>query len=106
MSTSQILSSSNGKQRDIVGENTIQEYDTRMRKGYWMKHKKGPSVNLIDDGSFLVDRQLEDQRFLMDKNRNPQLNIPTNADKTRSQLILRRKVIKINHDPTTAIISS
>lgn len=27
--------------RDCIGENTIQEYDAPMRKGHWMKHKKG-----------------------------------------------------------------
>lgn len=97
MSSTQLGRSSTGKQRDLVGEHKIQEYGATMRKGYWMQHKKGPSVNLVDDGSFLVDRQLEDQRILMEKNKNPQLSVPTNADKTRSQLILRKKVNEIKN---------
>jgi hypothetical protein len=28
----------------------------------------------------------------MTKNNNPQLDVPTNADKTRSQMIMRKKV--------------
>ena len=81
-----------GQHRDVINENTIQEYDVQKRKSHWMKNRKGPSINLIDDGSFLVDRQLEDQRILMNKNKNPQLEVPTNADKTRSQSCLRKKV--------------
>jgi hypothetical protein len=86
-----IGSSHSSSHRNFVGENTVEEYDTPMRKGHWAKNKKGPSVNLVDDGSFLIDRQLADQRLLMQKNRNPQLDIPTNADKTRSQLIIQKK---------------
>ena len=97
MSSTQLSRSSTGTHRDLVGEHKIQEYEATMRKGYWMQNKKGPSVNLVDDGSFLVDRQLEDQRFLMKKNKNPQLSVPTNADKTRSQLILRKKVNEIKN---------
>lgn len=91
MATNQMSNGLTGY-RDVVNENTIQEYDEPKRKGHWMKHRKGPSVNLVDDGSFLVDRQLEDQRYLMNKNNNPQLDVPTNADKTRSQIIIRKQV--------------
>ena len=92
MTAMQISLSSSGQHRDVIGQNTIQEYSVQKRKGHWMQHRKGPSINLIDDGQFTVDRQLEDQAFLMNKNRNPQLEVPTNADKTRSQSCARKKV--------------
>ena len=88
----QISCSPSGRYRVIVGSNTIQEYDSPKRSVEAMRRKIGPSVNLVHDGSFLVDRQLEDQRCLMTKNNNPQLDVPTNADKTRSQMIMRKKV--------------
>ena len=41
----------------------------------------------IHDTPFATDRQLEDQRLLMIKNRNPQYLVPTKVDKVRSQVI-------------------
>lgn len=57
-----------------------------------MRHKKIPTINFKDDEPFLIDRQLEDMKCAMQKNKNPQLDIPTNAEKTRSQLLIQKKV--------------
>jgi hypothetical protein len=92
MQSKPIRQSPSGHYRVIIGSNTIQEYDSPKRTVEAMRRKIGPSVNLNNDGSFLVDRQLEDQRCLMTKNNNPQLDVPTKADKTRSQMIMRKKV--------------
>jgi hypothetical protein len=92
MQSKPICHSPSGHHRVIIGSNTIQDYDSPKRTVEAMRRKIGPSVNLNNDGSFLIDRQLEDQRCLMTKNNNPQLDVPTNADKTRSQMIMRKKV--------------
>lgn len=57
-----------------------------MTKHYWISHKK-VSVDLVEDAPFALERQLDDQRFSILKNRNPQLDVPTKADKLRSQLL-------------------
>jgi len=57
-----------------------------MPSAYWRKHKK-PNVNLLSDSPFATDRQLEDQRFLIEKNRNPQGQVPGKNDKPRSYKI-------------------
>ena len=77
--------------RRFIGENKLEEYDAPMTKHHWVKNKK-ESVDLADDAPFVLERQLEDQRFQMRKNRNPQLDIPTKAEKLRSELLTLKKV--------------
>lgn len=50
---------------------------------YWMRHKK-PALNFLYDSPFAAERQLEDQRYLNELNRNPRLNDFTRMDKLRS----------------------
>ena len=56
---------------------------------YWQRHKK-PTVDYLHGSPFASDRQLEDQRYLIEQNRNPQLNNPTKVDKPRSIQISQR----------------
>ena len=72
------------------GENKIEEFDEPKTKHYWTSHKK-QSVNLVEDAPFTVDRQLEDQRLQIKHNRNPQVDVPTKADKSRSQMMTAKK---------------
>jgi hypothetical protein len=73
-----------------VLEGKIEQYEKAMPKSYWMRHKK-QVINLLHDSPFTIDRQLEDQRFEQEKNRNPQLLIPTKVDKTRSEKIIAKQ---------------
>jgi hypothetical protein len=49
-----------------VKNETLEEYDPMTSK-YWQRSKK-PNVNL-SDSPFATDRQLEDQRYLMEQNK-------------------------------------
>lgn len=46
----------------------LEEWDVPMSKTHWMRHKKA-SVDLLNDSPFAIDRQLEDQRYLMKQNK-------------------------------------
>jgi hypothetical protein len=91
--------------RRFIGENKLEEYDLPMTKHHWVKHKK-ESVDFADDAPFVLDRQLEDQRFQIRKNRNPQLDVLTKAEKTKSELALIKKVCPTHghHDPSYLVI--
>ena len=71
-------------------QNTLQVYDEPMTKKHWAAHKKA-SINFTDDAPFALDRQLEDQRFQIKNNRNPRLDDPTRAEKSRSEKLLIKK---------------
>lgn len=73
-----------------VVEDTLEQYDAPMTKNHWARHKKA-SVHLIHESPFASDRQLEDQKFQMEQNRNPQALVPTAVDKVRSELIIAKK---------------
>ena len=45
---------------------------------------------LIDESPFLMDRQLEDMKYLKEYNRNPQGIIPSRIDKSRSEKIIAK----------------
>lgn len=79
--------------RQFVGGESlrkVEEFSDPHTKHYWISHKK-VSVDLMEDAPFALERQLEDQRFQISGNRNPQLHIPTKADKSRSQqMIIKR----------------
>lgn len=70
--------------RDTV---VLNEQD--MPKIYWRRHKK-PSVNLIDDNPFTIDRQLEDQKYLQEYNKNPHAFAPSKVEKVRSEKIIAK----------------
>lgn len=70
----------------VVKEGGIEQFDKPMPAHYWLRNKK-QSVKYAHDTPFATERQLEDQRLLMLKNRNPQLLVPTKVDKVRSQVI-------------------
>jgi hypothetical protein len=53
--------------RRIRNDSILEEYDP-MPASYWQRNKK-PNIDLNSDSPFASDRQLEDQRFSMMKNR-------------------------------------
>lgn len=61
----------------------LEAYDMPMPASYWQRQKKF-SVNL-NESAFATDRQLEDQRFLRDANRNPQAGVLLKCDKVKSE---------------------
>lgn len=70
----------------VVKDGGVEQFEKSMPLHYWQRHKK-QSINYIHDTPFATERQLEDQRLLMQKNRNPQYCVPTKVDKVRSQII-------------------
>ena len=70
----------------VVKEGGVEQFEKAMPQHHWQRNKK-QSVNYAHDSPFATERQLEDQRLLMQKNRNPQYLIPTKVDKVRSQVI-------------------
>ncbi len=73
-----------------VKEGKVEQYEKPMPKSHWLRNKK-QVVNMLHDTPFAIDRQLEDQRFSQEKNRNPQYYIPTKVDKVRSETIIAKK---------------
>jgi len=69
----------------------LEEQDELATSHYWISHKKASLNLLVDDTPFAMDRQLEDQRFSIHNNRNPQLHAQTRADKTRSETMVAKK---------------
>lgn len=53
--------------KSVHGE-VIEQIDSPMTKSYWKRNKK-PNVNLMHDSAFATDRQLEDQKYMMEMNR-------------------------------------
>jgi hypothetical protein len=70
----------------VVKDGSVEQFERAMPSHYWLRNKK-QSVHYIHDTPFATERQLEDQRLLMQKNRNPQYLVPTKVDKVRSQVI-------------------
>ena len=83
--------SKTGKYHRIIDGDRIEEFDVQAKytKHFWTSHKK-ESVDLTEDSPFALERQLDDQRYSIKLNRNPQLFSPTKADKSRSQLMLTK----------------
>jgi hypothetical protein len=85
----------------VVKDGGVEQFEKAMPTHYWLRNKK-PSIHYIHDTPFATERQLEDQRLLMQKNRNPQYLVPTKVDKVRSQTISatvgasRPEVVKAN----------
>lgn len=74
----------------IVKEGSIESIDQPHSETYWLRTKK-PKVDLYRESPFAIERQLEDQRYLMEKNKNPQLYEFTKVDKLRSDKISAHK---------------
>lgn len=72
-----------------VNGDKVEVADASMTKQHWKRNKK-PSVNFYER-PFAVDRQLEDQTYLIEKNRNPRFFEPTKVDKVRSETICAKK---------------
>lgn len=70
----------------VVKDGGVEQFEKAMPMHHWQRNKK-QSVHYIHDTPFATERQLEDQRLLMQKNRNPQYLVPTKVDKVRSQTI-------------------
>jgi hypothetical protein len=70
----------------VVLNGGIEQFEKPMPSHHWLRNKK-QSVHFIHDSPFATERQLEDQRLLMQKNRNPQAYIATKVDKVRSETI-------------------
>ena len=64
--------------------------ESDMPQIYWRRHKK-PSVHLIEDNPFVLERQLADQIHLQAYNRNPQALAPSKIEKVRSEKIIAKK---------------
>jgi hypothetical protein len=75
--------------REVVGDGIIQQYELPKPSSYWKRNKK-QSVNYIYDSPFATERQLEDQRLLQVKNRNPQLLNPTKVERVRSEIMIAK----------------
>jgi len=71
----------------VVVDGGIEQYERHMPTSHWRKTKI-PSINYIRDTPFATDRQLEDQRLLIERNRNPRSFEPTKVDKVRSETII------------------
>jgi len=74
-------------QRAVHGTKLEQWSDERV-SNHWKRNKKA-AVDLLEL-PVAIDRQLEDERLLMQKNRNPQINAPTKMDKVRSEQIIAK----------------
>jgi hypothetical protein len=74
----------------LAVDGKIEQIDQYMPKRHWQRNKK-PEINLLHDTPFAAERQLEDQRIQIERNRNPQLLVPTKADRERSQVIIAKK---------------
>mmetsp|Transcript_18953 Transcript_18953/g.19692 ORF Transcript_18953/g.19692 Transcript_18953/m.19692 type:complete len:762 (-) Transcript_18953:46-2331(-) len=65
----------------VQNEYILEKYEP-MTKKYWQRNKK-PNINLLDC-PFATDRQLEDQKYLIQQNKNPRGLEPGKNDKPRS----------------------
>lgn len=63
-----------------VKDGRVERFEKHMPKKHWLRNKK-QSVDYARESPFAAERQLEDQRFLMQHNRNPALLRPTKLDK-------------------------
>lgn len=74
----------------VPKEGVIEQFDKHMPLKHWQRNRK-QYVNFTYDTPFATERQLEDQRLLMMKNRNPQALVPTKGDKIRSEVLNAKK---------------
>ena len=86
-STSLLGGSSSAVRREVLGNSLTQWSDERI-SNHWRRNKRA-SIDLLEL-PVAVDRQLEDQRLIMARNRNPQLDVPTKVDKVRSEQIIAK----------------
>lgn len=90
LSSSSLAAPSASTIRRVEEGDILYQYETNHGKAYWKRNKR-VSVDLFYDGPFGLERQIEDQRLLLEKNRNPQLLVPTKAEPVRSQKIASLK---------------
>jgi hypothetical protein len=74
----------------VIKDNGVEIIPEPKPASYWMRNKK-PALDFLQDTPFAADRQLEDQRYLSELNRNPRLNDITKMDKLRSVQIAQTK---------------
>ena len=82
------------KMKQVI-HNTVEVEEVDMPSNFWRRNKK-PSIDLLDEHPFALDRQLEDQRYLLRFNKNPQAFKTFDMDKFFTEAneigkILRRK---------------
>jgi hypothetical protein len=65
---------------------TVERWSEEKPVSHWARTKK-QSVHLGSDTGIALERQLEDQRYQMEFNRNPQAHAKLHLDKTRSEII-------------------
>mmetsp|Transcript_17146 Transcript_17146/g.28659 ORF Transcript_17146/g.28659 Transcript_17146/m.28659 type:complete len:869 (+) Transcript_17146:111-2717(+) len=80
------MQASNSTIRTLKDE-VLEEYEP-MSSLYWKKNKK-PNID-IRESPFALDRQLEDQRFSMQHNRNPRRSELSKGEKLRSEKFVKR----------------
>ena len=66
----------------VERDGKIERFDKHMPAKYWQRTKK-QTVDYVRETPFATERQLEDQRLLIEKNRNPQLHVHTKLDKLK-----------------------
>lgn len=64
----------------VVKENGIEMILDQKPGNFWQRNKK-PTIDFLHDTPFAAERQLEDQRLLAEKNRNPRKDEPTKVDR-------------------------
>jgi hypothetical protein len=74
----------------VVKNNGVEVFLQEKPAIYWQRIRR-PTVDFIEDSPFAVDRQLEDQKLLAEKNRNPRYLEMTKVDKLRSYMIAAPK---------------
>lgn len=74
----------------VIKENGVEVVPEPKPSSFWRRNKK-PALDFLHDSPFAAERQLEDQRFLNELNRNPRLNDFTKMDKLRSVQIAQTK---------------
>lgn len=77
-------------QTTISSENI--EYLDKPVGASYRRRNKIASVNMLYDSPFALERQLEDQRIQIERNKNPQVTIPTKATKHRSEKLITQKI--------------
>lgn len=75
---------------ESIRDGVIERHEKPMPKNYWLRNKK-THLDLKHDLPFAMERQLEDQRFQIENNRNPQLYKLYPHDKLRSDVISSQK---------------
>lgn len=74
----------------VPREGVIEQYEKPMPQKHWQRNKK-QTVIYAHDTPFVTEKQLEDQRQLMNLNRNPRALEFTKGDKIRSEVLNAKK---------------